>query len=290
MRFTAFFKPGRPKTVALRCYLHYFAPGGYMEKQSYSADVFSAFEREEKRLSRQAEVAGKQDLELLLKHGLSPDHKVLDLGCGNGQIAAMVSQYLTTGSITGLDLNPEFISAAKVQHHHSNLSFREGSAYQLEALPGFDFIYSRFLFQHLSDPSLALQQVYRCLTPGGRCCIIDVNDDWLFLDPRLPEFSALVEAGATRQQFAGGNRRIAASLPRLFHINGFEKINADVIPFTSNQVGMETFLDLTLSFRANMAPELMPLYKRVQETVLAAPEKWFAMMGVFVITATKPLE
>ena len=261
-----------------------------MEKQSYATDTFFAFDREKERLRRQAEIASQQELQLLVRHGLMPDHTVLDLGCGNGQTAAMISQYLTAGNITGLDLNPEFIAGARDQFRSTNLEFKEGSAYQLEGFSCFDFIYSRFLFQHLSDPSLVLQQVLQQLVPGGRCCIIDVNDDWLFLDPYQPEFDALVEAGATCQQHAGGNRKIGARLPQLLRSNGFEKIYVDVVPFTSLQVGMEAFLDLTLSFRVNMAPQLMPLYRRVKDVILPDPGKWFAMMGIFVITAAKPLE
>lgn len=259
-----------------------------MSKQSYHRAAFSEFEREEQRLNRQASILREQELQLLIRQGIQPSHKVLDLGCGNGQTAAMMSSYLTEGTITGVDIDPSFIATAREQFNHHNLFYQQGSALDLSGLPVFDFIYSRLLFQHLSDPSLALQKVFDHLEPGGHCCIIDVNDDWLFLQPSLPAFDEIVEAGIKQQKAAGGNRRIAATLPLLMQKAGFDQPRIEIIPFSSLQVGMEAFLDITLSFRANMVPSLLPLYQELKQTLLSNAGDWFGMMGVFVITARKP--
>lgn len=260
-----------------------------MRKQSYHSAAFSEFDLEEQRLNRQASILREQELQWLIRQGIRPSHKVLDLGCGNGQTAAMLSGYLTQGSITGVDINPSFIASAQEQFKANNLSYQQGSVYELTGLPAFDFIYSRLLFQHLSDPSLALQQVYEHLEPGGHCCIIDVHDDWLFLQPSLPAFEELVQAGVKQQEVAGGNRRIAAALPLLLRKSGFTNINPEIIPFSSLQVGMEAFLDITLSFRANMVPALIPKYQELKQTLLSGTGDWFGMMGIFVITASKPI-
>lgn len=36
--------------------------------------------------------------------GLRPDSHVLDVGCGTGRVAAPLTEYLTTGSYTGIDV------------------------------------------------------------------------------------------------------------------------------------------------------------------------------------------
>ncbi|MBO9632539.1 MAG: methyltransferase domain-containing protein [Chitinophagaceae bacterium] len=259
-----------------------------MRKQSYDNAAFSKFDQEQERLNRQASILKEQELQWLIRQGIRQTDRVLDLGCGNGQTTAMLSEYLSAGSITGVDINTSFVAQAQERFRCHNLVYQQGSAYELEQFPAFDFIYSRLLFQHLSEPALALHQVWERLVPGGHCCIIDVNDDWLFLHPSLPAFDELVQAGIRQQQLSGGNRHIAAELPLLMRKEGFLDIRIEIIPFSSLQVGLEAFLDITLSFRANMIPSLMPLYQQVRQTLLANVADWFGMMGVFVITARKP--
>lgn len=264
------------------------SPGGYMRKQSYSEAVFPEFREEQQRLQRQASILKEQELTLLVGQGILPHHDVLDLGCGNGQTAAMLSDYLKDGSITAIDINPAFIAQAAQQYDIPHLHFIQGSAWDLKDLPLFDFIYSRLVFQHLSEPLPALQQVWEQLHPGGKCCIIDVNDDWLFLQPALPAFDALVNTGLQQQQKAGGDRRIAKKLPLLLHQTGFSDIHISIIPFNSLQVGIEAFLDITLSFRANMDPGAKQWYQLLLDQIRIAPDQYFGMMGVSVITAMKP--
>lgn len=259
-----------------------------MRKQSYHRAAFSDFDHEEQRLKRQATIIRELELQWLVRQGIQSTHRVLDLGCGNGETAALLSDYLSAGSVTGVDINPDFIAGANAAFTAHNLAFRNASAYQLDELPDFDFVYSRLLFQHLSEPQLALLQIWNHLLPGGTCCIIDVNDEWLFLQPSLPEFDAVVEAGIQQQRLCGGNRYIGATLPLLMSSAGFKEINIEIIPFSSLQVGMEAFLDITLSFRINMTPHMKPVYEQLQRKLTEDPGQWFGMMGVFMISARKP--
>ncbi|MEO0473380.1 MAG: class I SAM-dependent methyltransferase, partial [Bacteroidota bacterium] len=130
---------------------------------SYLLEDFSGHEVELKRLQRQANLLPDIEKNALIRQGLKPDHDVLDLACGPGLTSCMIDSCLTTGSVIGVDYDANMIRAAKaisLERGH-DIHFSQGDVYQLpeEMNESFDFVYCRFLFQHLQNPEKALQSI-----------------------------------------------------------------------------------------------------------------------------------
>lgn len=104
--------------------------------------------------------------------------RLVDVGCGTGELAIVARQDATIGPVIGIDATPGMIDLARKRAVHAGVAvdFRLATA---EALPlpdgSADAITSTFLFHHLpSDLKReALREMWRVLAPGGRLIIAD---------------------------------------------------------------------------------------------------------------------
>jgi ubiquinone/menaquinone biosynthesis C-methylase UbiE len=135
---------------------------------------------------------GEGDARLLVElGGLEPHHRVLDLGCGVGQKARPLTQYLTTGSYEGLDIMPAQIAwcTEHITGRFPNFRFQRADIYNKMYNPTgrlaaaeyrlpfpdaeFDFAYLVSVFTHLLPTELKhyLAELARVVKPGGRTLI-----------------------------------------------------------------------------------------------------------------------
>ena len=100
---------------------------------------------------------------------LTPGARLLDAGCGSGQLAIALAE--RGARVTGIDLSPEMIRRARdrASERGVEIEWRTGDVAQLaEPLAVFDAIQARVLFQFLPDVPGALRELRRVLRPGGR--------------------------------------------------------------------------------------------------------------------------
>ena len=106
---------------------------------------------------------------------LRDKRRILDAGCGNGRVTALLKRYaLRTTEIVGIDLVSSEIAKENLETHqlsHNVFIFRRDLLENLEELGIFDFIYCQEVLHHLSDPSQAFQNLCKLLSPGGEIAI-----------------------------------------------------------------------------------------------------------------------
>lgn len=129
--------------------------------------------------------------ELLRKAKLHPSAKILDIGCGHGEMTRIIAQeIISSGHIVGIERDSKQIAVAITKLIDcANVTLICDDIFALN-LPteSFDCVYCRLLLMHLANPKGALNKMKCLLKPGGKliCEVGDVRG--LRYIPSLPNF------------------------------------------------------------------------------------------------------
>jgi len=110
-----------------------------------------------------------------------PGHRVLEIGCGTGNLALLVKRLHPDAEVVGLDPDPKALARARRKAGRKDLPVRLDRGFA-EDLPypdaSFDRVLSAFMFHHLGsdEKKEALREVRRVLTPGGSLHLLDIGE------------------------------------------------------------------------------------------------------------------
>ena len=125
---------------------------------------------------------------LMIHVDTSPGQKILDLGCGTGDLTAALA---TNGAkVLGIDNSAEMI--VKARYSHPELMFAEIDALELPYDEEFDTVFSNSVFHWIPDVDRLLAEIRRALKPGGKL---------------VCEFGAASNIATMRQAFAAASAR-----------------------------------------------------------------------------------
>lgn len=267
---------------------------------SYAFGAFASNDAELERLERQASVAWPMEREKLKAAGLLADMRVLDLACGPGFISRRIAGEMgPRGAVLGVDLNDRLLDVAYENARGWNnegkggaeLSFMRGDVYRLD-LPDnhFDFVYARFLFQHLERPIDAMTEARRVLKPGGKLVIADIDDSVFSILPEPAALKALFGLAADGQRDLGGDRQVGRKLPYYLKKSGFEDVKTDIAVITSDDIGLDAFLGITVRFKVELLPEDQRTKARelLDSVWDAFGDTVYAMAGVYAVSGVAP--
>ena len=228
-------------------------------KGSYRFERLAAREAELERLRSQAQLGFAIERGLIQGAGLAPGMDVLDLACGPGFLTRKIARMAAPGTVHGIDIDEELLEVARGEAPADGqappVTFERADVYEYDTARRFDFVYARFLFQHLSEPRRALERVRRLLRPGGRACALDVDDGWLTFSPGRELFERFSERAARGQRARGGDRRVGRRLPELMRAAGFSRVSLQVGVVTTDDLGAEAFVEITTGFKLEQIPE-----------------------------------
>ena len=108
----------------------------------------------------------------ILRAGLKPGMRVLDIGCGRGAMSVWLANMVgEKGSVLAIDNSENQINATVKLlkgKRPACLSFKVHSAHDIEQLTEpFDMVYCRFILHHLSHPTQVIQKIFDLLPEGG---------------------------------------------------------------------------------------------------------------------------
>lgn len=120
---------------------------------------------------------------------LAGAQKVLDVGCGDGQVSRLAAKL--GAQVVGIDPTWNCVSVA---NQRGGGVFARAGAAELPFADGiFDAVIACLVFEHIRDVDSAIAEVARVLQPGGRFCFFlnhpllqTPNSGWIddqFLDP-----------------------------------------------------------------------------------------------------------
>jgi SAM-dependent methyltransferase len=245
------------------------------------------------RLRMVSEIMRPSTATLLSRVGPAPGDRVLDLGCGGGDVTLELARRVRPkGSVVGLDFDPVAVAMAGEESRAAGLAnarFVAGDLLAEGALAAagapFDVVYARFLLSHLADPDAALALIHAAIRPGGRLVVEDVDFAGHFCHPPSAAFDryvALYQAAARRRK---ADANIGPSLPARLAAAGFEDTGVAVAQPASRTgpekliaaLTMENIAEAVQSSGLASAKELSDLVAELYrigadgETVMAIP-------------------
>jgi ubiquinone/menaquinone biosynthesis C-methylase UbiE len=123
------------------------------------------------RLISQSRFLGELTEEVLRRAGISVGMRVLDLGCGAGDVSFLIASLIgPTGSVIGIDRSAAAVRLAQermVGARLAGVTFREGDLTEVTCDAPVDAIVGRFVLLYLADPASVLQRLCRFVRPGG---------------------------------------------------------------------------------------------------------------------------
>jgi ubiquinone/menaquinone biosynthesis C-methylase UbiE len=154
---------------------------------------------------------------LIAQAELADGHRVLEIGCGTGNLAIRAKKTHPAVSVVGSDPDPLALSRAQRKAAQLNgIHFERGYAQQLPYADGeFDRVLSSMMLHHLDDDakSAAAAEVFRVLRPGGRLHLVDMGGDMTARD-------GLSARLVMHSRHAAGN--LGDAIPRLLRAAGFD--------------------------------------------------------------------
>lgn len=208
-------------------------------------EVVEAFENI---LKAQTETYGVFEIEYLSSLIKQFDVKsVLDIGTGDGSFLLELAKRFKGLQFVGIDHNDSFLNRAEKQQVAQgvvNVKFEKAFFDSTYPSDGFDMMLARFVLQHSSKPEEFLMDVYRRLSSGGVCVIMD---EFLF-DCDLDEapWQSFYKRWIKGFQLAGADHRRPSKIPGWCHKIGFRNIRSSIQMYSPATIGGEQFKRLLM--------------------------------------------
>jgi SAM-dependent methyltransferase len=175
------------------------------------------------RLERQAGLFDRQTRALLIRAGVRAGQRVLDLGCGVGDVSFAAADLVgPSGQVIGVDRAAGAVATARQRAAARGLaqvSFVESALDALD-IPPVDAVVGRFVLMHQPDPAQTLARAARLLGPGGLVAIMEshltvLTSAWHSWPPS-PAYSELLNVMLRMIEAAGGRTDMGLGLRATF--------------------------------------------------------------------------
>jgi SAM-dependent methyltransferase len=124
-----------------------------------------------RRLMNQAVIIRPITERLLRSAGIERGMRVLDLGCGAGDVSMLAGELVgASGSVVGIDRNAQVIAVAKERAQAAgfgHVAFEQASVDTFSAPEPFDLVIGRYVLMYQVDPAAFIRAAARFARPGG---------------------------------------------------------------------------------------------------------------------------
>jgi SAM-dependent methyltransferase len=223
-------------------------------------------------LAYQADAIWPQEKFLFDRYSLSGSLKILDVGCGTGEITRRLAEHYPKASVIGMDiLESNLVFARRDSTEFSDrVSYEHGDAFALtHEDSSIDLLVCRHMSQAVPDFTLVLAEFTRVLKPGGVLHLLSEDYGMLHfpvtaLDPdRFWNENAIKFLHSIKC-----DGRIGRHTPAMLENTKYENIAMDYITVDTLRVPRVTFSGILKSWRDGYAESLALASERpVQEVV-----------------------
>lgn len=116
--------------------------------------------------------------QLVDQAGIEPSHRILDIGCGTGNLTLLTKRLHPQSEVVGLDPDPKALAYARRKAERQTLTVQLDRGFSGELPYGdasFDRVLSAFMLHHLplDEKEETLREVRRVLRRGGALHVLD---------------------------------------------------------------------------------------------------------------------
>jgi len=204
-------------------------------------------------LRAQIECIWPQEREIFVRHGLPAGARVLDVGCGTGELVACLGELLGDAHIDGVDLEESHLRRARARCAPlgDRVHFERGDAFALAAASGsYDLTVCRHVVQAVPEVPKLLAELVRVTRPGGRIHVIAEDYGLMQFAPTRLDCDEFWRRGAwVYGATIGCDLRIGRKMPALFAAAGLRDIRCDYVVVDTLRVKRSTFADIWRAWR-----------------------------------------
>ena len=227
-------------------------------------------------LAHQAEAIWPQEQRLVDRYALSGPLRILDLGCGTGEITRRLADRYPQATLLGIDILENNLALARRDSASfgERIRYARGDAFALEcADASFDLVVCRHMSQAVPDFPLVLREITRVLKPGSWLHLLSEDYGMLHFpvheadrfDPdRFWNTNAIA---FLRTIHCDG--RIGRHSPELLQAAGYSDIAMDYVSVDTLRVPRETFAGIIRAWRDGSSEPLAAGVGRTVEAVTA---------------------
>jgi ubiquinone/menaquinone biosynthesis C-methylase UbiE len=209
-------------------------------------------------LAHQAEAIWPQERALFARYGLAGPVEILDLGCGTGEITRRLAELYPQARITGADILEHILALARAASGSfgDRIRYQQADAFALPFPPAsFDLVVCRHMSQSVPDFHLVVEQIVRCLKPGGWLHLL--SEDYGMLRMPQPDADRLwIEVAMRFLDSTGCDGRIGRHSWSLLKRAGFVDLAVDYVIVDTVRVPRATFAGILRAWRDGYAAVL----------------------------------
>jgi 2-polyprenyl-3-methyl-5-hydroxy-6-metoxy-1,4-benzoquinol methylase len=179
---------------------------------------------EVRRLLLQARLYDPYTEQALRLAGLRPGMRVLDVGCGPGDVSFVAARLVgPDGTVIGIDAADDIIVLARAraaEHGLTSVGFEQTTVGDLTLDEPVDAVIGRLILMHLPDPVATLRQLAGLVRPGGIIAFSEFDMTGARGVPDLPLWRAARDTIIETFTSMGLDPTFAATMPALFRQAG----------------------------------------------------------------------
>jgi ubiquinone/menaquinone biosynthesis C-methylase UbiE len=224
-------------------------------------------------LDAQARAIWPQEVHFFRRYALPPEPRILDAGCGTGELASRLTELFPAAHVLGVDIVDSHLELARSRYAHfgSRLRFEHQSVFELKASDhSFDLTVCRHLVHSVPHPERVVAELVRVTNPGGYLHLIPEDYGMLHfqrgkLDPLDFWHVAPSAFGSATKSDLFIGRNIFGILAGM----NLQEITVDYVIVDTLRVPRETFAAIIEAWRDGYAEPIGKLTPISQESAIA---------------------
>lgn len=258
-------------------------------------------------LAWQAQAIWPQEQALFDRYRLDGPIRILDLGCGTGEITRRLAQRYPQATVTGVDILEENLAIARAAdapgdgRAQARIAYRQGDAFALDFDVGsFDLVACRHLSQAVPGFARVLDEITRVLRPDGWLHLLSEDYLMLHMPAGARELDRFwLEGPVAFLASIGCDGRVGRHTPALLASRGYRDVAMDYVVVDTLRVPREVFAGILTAWRDGYtaaiaeatgrdAGEVRADFDAVIAAIATPPQ--YAVWHVPVASAQRPLQ